>query len=255
MSFISKIIEHPVLIAYLTGANNYTWFHFRDGKKLLVSKSLSYFEDRLPDFVRIHKTAMVNPQCVQVVHEPLRRKASGAVELSCGTRLPIGRRRWMEVADTLMHITGLSEKAHNIHHRAVIFVTNDDVKGLLLQQAIESQCPDCLVHLVTRGAHLPELLRNTPDYELPVLILLDARSAPRDRLRTLHVLKKKDRTARLPTILLVAKDADNEVYEGYVEQANSVVAISDFNSAFVQTISQLSRYWLNFSALLLPPLV
>lgn len=249
MSFINNIIQHPVLVAYLTGANNYTWLHFRDGKKLLVSKSLSYFEGRLPKFIRIHKTAMINPQCMQAVYEPPRRKASGVVEMSCGTKLPIGRRRWNEIAETLLQSIAKTEKLESANYRSVVFVTNDDVKGFLLQQAIESQFPDCLVHLVAKGAHLPELLRTTPDYEMPVLILLDARSSLNDRLNTLHLLKNKSHTAKLPTILLVSKDADDEVYQGYVEQANSVVAISDFNEAFVQTVGQLSRYWLTFSAL------
>ena len=80
-SSISDLIRQPDLLSYLTGANNYTWVQFRSGKRVLLSKSLTYFADQLPNFVRIHKTALINPACVVDLQPPPRPKMAAAVQM------------------------------------------------------------------------------------------------------------------------------------------------------------------------------
>ena len=61
MQVINPLLSHPVLLAYFSGADNYSWVYFRNGKRQLLAKPLTYFERQLPDFIRIHKIAVVNP--------------------------------------------------------------------------------------------------------------------------------------------------------------------------------------------------
>ncbi len=72
---INESIHQPALLLYLTGANNYTWLQFQSGKRVLLAKSLTYFTERLPQFVRVHKTALINPAYVTELEPPLRAHA------------------------------------------------------------------------------------------------------------------------------------------------------------------------------------
>lgn len=60
--------EEPILlntIVRLQGFGNYTWLHRHNKKSLLATKSLIWFEQLLPDFVRASKSDLVNPSFIQ----------------------------------------------------------------------------------------------------------------------------------------------------------------------------------------------
>ncbi|MCK8494759.1 MULTISPECIES: LytTR family DNA-binding domain-containing protein [Spirosoma] len=54
-------------IVRLQGFGNYTWLYRDALKPLLVAKSLNWFEQLLPDFVRVHKSDLINPSFVQTI--------------------------------------------------------------------------------------------------------------------------------------------------------------------------------------------
>ena len=101
MQFISQLLEHPSLLAYFSGASNYTWLQFQNGERRLLAKPLVYFEERLPGFIRVHRTALVNPACVVSIQQPPRPKMSGSVRMHDGIELPVSRRRWNDVVQLL----------------------------------------------------------------------------------------------------------------------------------------------------------
>jgi CheY-like chemotaxis protein len=255
MGLIYEIIQYPVLIVYLAGANNYTWLHFTDGRKQLVSKPLSYFEKRFPTFLRVHKTTIINPQYVWDWQCPLRRRMAGTIRMQGGTVLPVGRRRWQEVIKKLTFSEQKEAELEGQHHyRSVIFLTDDEAKALLLRQSLEQQCLDCLVHIIKPTVPLAELMQTLPDNELPVLILIDARTGVTDRLATLHQLKKERRTAFIPALLLIDENAGDVIEKGYAAKANSVVPVpnqasSNHHTMFVEVLAQVIRYWLSVTAL------
>ncbi|NNF36747.1 MAG: response regulator transcription factor [Saprospiraceae bacterium] len=86
-------IEFVVLddIIYVSGENNYSLIHFVDGKKLMVSKTLSTVEKMLSDhtFLRIHKSYILNLQhIVRYV-----KAEGGYIEVVGGTQLSVSRSR------------------------------------------------------------------------------------------------------------------------------------------------------------------
>ena len=78
-------------IIAIEAENNYVFFILEDGRKLLASQALSYYEDLLPEhsFFRIHKSHIINFKKVTSV-EPGR---MGKALLSNGKALDIAARR------------------------------------------------------------------------------------------------------------------------------------------------------------------
>ncbi|QDK79985.1 LytTR family transcriptional regulator [Spirosoma sp. KCTC 42546] len=89
----------PNQVLYLTGDVNYCSVHLLNGKAILSSRTLKWYNDRWPHFIRIHKANLINPQHIHscivvssiVAHLIMRN----------GARLPIGRRRISAVVDQL----------------------------------------------------------------------------------------------------------------------------------------------------------
>ncbi|WP_020601046.1 LytTR family DNA-binding domain-containing protein [Spirosoma panaciterrae] len=53
-------------IVRLQGESNYTWLHLQaSSRPMLIAKNLKWFEEMLPDFVRVHKSDLINPSFVQ----------------------------------------------------------------------------------------------------------------------------------------------------------------------------------------------
>ena len=83
----------PVLInsiVWLEGEASYTRVHYQDKTNSIVTQPLHWFEQHL-NFVRVHRSAIVNPLNVQeFVHKKGR---SGWVRLINGTVIPVSRVR------------------------------------------------------------------------------------------------------------------------------------------------------------------
>lgn len=190
MSLVNKLLESPIHITFLSGASNYSWLHFTNGKKELVSKPLSYFESRLSQFVRIHKTAMINPRYVIDWQAPPRSKMAGSVRMTCGKVLPVGRRRWPQVMNLLPNVKNEPNESTNVtFDRGVVFVSDSTTKAAWVQKSFTGEFANCSVNHISKGVMLPTLLGQISDKELPALILLDACSSATDRINALRLLK------------------------------------------------------------------
>lgn len=252
---IGDSVRHPALLTYLTGANNYTWVQFRDGKRVLLSKSLTYFAEQLPEFIRIHKTALINPAFVINLLPPPRPKMTGAVRMQDGTILPVGRRRWIDVAK-LLHdhlslittqpaavLTSFTKSALSatLPTRTVVAVAAGDALRLF-RQIFTAFEPQYALQEITTGTALPEWLLLNHITTWPVLIILDARTNLTDRFLALQALKQHNRLRAIPVIWLVAPG--DETNRAYALNANSVVIVQNDPAQFTAVIERLCRYWL-----------
>lgn len=250
---IGNSIRHSAQLTYLTGANNYTWLQYKNGERVLLSKSLTYFADQLPEFVRIHKTALVNPSYVAELQAPPRPKMAGAVRMQDGTVLPVGRRRWQQVAKVLQkrEPAGAPTVAQPVSKQAadpdpsltrtIVAVSTGDTLQLL-RQSLTSFEPQYALQEMISGAALPEWLLLNPTSTWPALIILDARTNPIDRFIALQTLKRHERLRAIPVIWLVAPG--HETRRAYALNANSVVVVRHEPAQFVAAIERLCRYWL-----------
>ncbi len=208
----------------------------------MISKSLSFLEKQLPYFIRIHKTILLNPDCVKKLQNQPHTKTSGAVVLEDGTVLPVSRRQWPNLVRSVWSDEVPTAKAE----RSVIFISSDSTKSLLLRQLIQEYWPLTEVQVVENGDFLTEFI--SVDDHQPTLILIDLRQTTQSRLAVLRDFKETPRLRSLPVVLLV--DTDTAVTRSaYALQANSVVVVPDSNSQFIVVMEQVCRYWLTMASL------
>lgn len=86
-------------IIRLQGESNYTRIFMEGGKPVLVSKTLVEFEELLRDlgFLRVHKTHLVNIDCVKSIEK----NGDTKLLLNDGTIVPVSRRRKAGVLESL----------------------------------------------------------------------------------------------------------------------------------------------------------
>lgn len=86
-------------ITHLEAYGSYTKFYNEEGQMYLGSKTLLYYEEKLPPnaFMRIHKSFIVNMKYLSDVKPRNDNNTSPAVRLLSGKRIPIARRKISEV--------------------------------------------------------------------------------------------------------------------------------------------------------------
>lgn len=252
MLVINQLLEQPSLLAYFTGADNYAWLQFRNGERRLLAKPLVYFEVRLPTFIRIHKTALVNPAFVATVQAPPRPKMAGSVRLLDGIELPVSRRRWHRVfqllqtdhalIDSFSHEASQDQFADNGSEpfRVQLIMSGDTL--LLTQYCVNELELPCRLQSTELGAELASALLLSSPTEWPHLILIDARTNRADSILALQTLKGHPRLRAIPLVWLAPPGCN--LMQAYLLDANSVVIVSEEPTAFVNTIKELLQYWL-----------
>lgn len=78
---------------------NNTWFHLKEGEKILVTKTLKHFDQMLEkhQFVRVHQSHLIN---IRYLHEYIKRDG-GYLSLTNGDQIPVAIRKRQEVMEML----------------------------------------------------------------------------------------------------------------------------------------------------------
>ena len=78
-------------------SGNYTQFFFRNGSRLLSSKTLKNYDEFLTNcgFVRVHKSHLINPDCIKAMI------GRNKLEMSDGVLVPVARRRRGDIANLI----------------------------------------------------------------------------------------------------------------------------------------------------------
>lgn len=84
-------------IIRLESMGNYTTFFISDDSKVLVTKTLKEFDKKLPSFIRVHQSHLVNVQHIKSYIKT----EGGYLELKNGSRVPVSFRKKAFVIDAL----------------------------------------------------------------------------------------------------------------------------------------------------------
>lgn len=93
----------PGKVLYLRGDVNYCHVHLQSGHRILTSRTLKWYNDRWPHFIRIHKASLINPVHVRQVVQisPI----VAHLVMCDGSLLSISRRRIAAVCNQLNQYT------------------------------------------------------------------------------------------------------------------------------------------------------
>ena len=82
--------------------NYYTYFHFMDGRKLLISKTLKENEELLSqyNFIRPHKSHLVN---IKYIKSYIRQEG-GYILMNDGNRIPVSRRKKDKIMEIIFNL-------------------------------------------------------------------------------------------------------------------------------------------------------
>ncbi len=95
-------------IEYLEASGNYSLIHFNDQRPLLVAVTLKRFSERLPSFLRIHKSTLVNPAYIVDYH--LKPTDDSFVSLPENRRLSVSRRQIKPLKPLLPELRAANSK-------------------------------------------------------------------------------------------------------------------------------------------------
>ena len=86
-------------IIWMEGDGNYTRVHLSNGRVELLPWTLKLLSSKLPDFVRIHKSSLINPQYVGELKS--RGYRDYYIKLNSGQILSVSRKRIHQTASKL----------------------------------------------------------------------------------------------------------------------------------------------------------
>ncbi|MVM41836.1 LytTR family transcriptional regulator [Spirosoma sp. HMF3257] len=91
----------PQAILYLTGDVNYSYVHLLNGQVVLSSRTLKWFAQQWPSFVRVHKHALVNLAYVKHIKLASSLRSPSYLIMRDKASLTISRRRVITVVEQL----------------------------------------------------------------------------------------------------------------------------------------------------------
>lgn len=94
----------PQTVLYLRGDINYSHVHLTNGQVILACRTLKWFEDQWPHFMRPHKQALVNPAYIHQLTLGSTLRATSYLIMQDEARLAISRRRVPIVVEQLNQI-------------------------------------------------------------------------------------------------------------------------------------------------------
>ena len=86
-------------IVWIAGDDSYAHLYFLNGQHYTITRTLKWFVLQLPDFVRLHKSILVNP--VHVTDCQREQPRSALVTVRTGTTFPVAHRRVEGVVKSL----------------------------------------------------------------------------------------------------------------------------------------------------------
>jgi DNA-binding LytR/AlgR family response regulator len=87
----------PDKVIAITADANYSFVHLLTGQRLHMSRSLGWFNQRWPVFLRIHKHTLINPMHVREYSLKMGRHPMGYVIMTNNLRLDVSRRNIKQV--------------------------------------------------------------------------------------------------------------------------------------------------------------
>lgn len=132
-------------------------------------------------------------------------------------------------------------------HYSLLLIDDDEFDHELAREALKQAGLPYTLHGLTNSEHaLPFLRREGAYADAPPVqfVLMDLNMPRQDGFEVLRDIKADPELRLIPVVLFTASHAHMDVVTAYELGANSVIIKPDGFSALVETLSTLTRYWL-----------
>jgi CheY-like chemotaxis protein len=132
----------------------------------------------------------------------------------------------------------------------ILIADDDEEDRMMTRMALEEGRLVNELRFVTDGEDLMEYLHHTgkyadrAKYPHPGLILLDLNMPRKDGYEALREIKADPALKRIPVVILTTSQAEQDIFRSYDLGVNSFVTKPVSFQALVETLSTLSKYWL-----------
>lgn len=131
----------------------------------------------------------------------------------------------------------------------VLLVEDSPADQVIVQRALEDGRVKCRLLIVDNGLIALKLLRGEPPYEdrttypMPDLILLDVNMPVMDGKEALREIRQDPTIKHLPVVILTTSSREKDVIESYRLGVNAYLTKPVDETAFMETILQIERFW------------
>jgi DNA-binding LytR/AlgR family response regulator len=94
----------PHQILYLTGNTNYCYIYMTNNEVILACGTLKQFATKWPQFLRVHKTTLINPAYLAAFQPANKASLASFITMTDKAQLKIARRRLATVQQALAHL-------------------------------------------------------------------------------------------------------------------------------------------------------
>lgn len=129
-----------------------------------------------------------------------------------------------------------------------IALAEDDCDDqLLFAEALKQICKQSILHAVSTGMELMELL-NTPRTSLPDVIVLDVNMPGMNGIECLKIIRRTDSLAQLPVVVMSTSGSAETVHDAFLHGANSYAVKPGKFSELKAVIEEIvTTDWLSLS--------
>jgi two-component system response regulator len=137
-----------------------------------------------------------------------------------------------------------------MNDKVILLVEDNPDDELLTLRALEKSNILNDVKVTRDGAEALDYLFGTGDYAgrdtstMPQVVLLDLKLPKMDGLEVLQRLRKDERTALLPVVVLTSSNEEQDIVDSYRLGANSYIRKPVDFVQFTEAVRQLGLYWL-----------
>jgi CheY-like chemotaxis protein len=139
---------------------------------------------------------------------------------------------------------------HGTSGITILIADDDEEDRMMTKMALEHSRLANELRFVNDGEELMEYLRHSGKYESrqlyphPGLILLDLNMPRKDGYEALKEIKSDPHLKRIPVVILTTSQAEQDICRSYDLGVNSFVTKPVSFQALVETLGEVSRYWI-----------
>ncbi len=136
-----------------------------------------------------------------------------------------------------------------MNHKSILLVEDNPDDEMLTLRALKKSNILSVVEVARDGQQALDYFfsKSAPSRPLPTVVLLDLKLPKIDGLEVLRRIRANQRTSLQPIVILTSSNEEYDIFNGYHLGANSYIRKPVDFTQFIESIRQISLYWLELN--------